>query len=173
MIFNVNITDAEGAVCSQRMAMAVDAIPCLFTLLVWGAVQNNCNLTNPPAGSFNGNSFSFSGVGGVAYCDDAFGPFPARGKCVGTATYNGPALVGNLFLESIDVGTSGVTVTVLQNGIPVAGAFVGTFPGTNYPFAIADTGGIPNTITVEVTWNAGAPEQIAGSVSGNGTITCT
>ena len=168
--FNVTITDADGGVCTQAVTITVTSVGIDWTTLVWGALVNTCGPAKVPSGVLAGNSFSFSASGGSSSCLPGDAGSPCAGYWVGSLTYNGPAVLANIHALMSITGSAGSNVQVFQDGNPI-GFCSGTLLGTDCPFTVADTGGIPSSITVQVFCSAGAFLGSPGTVVGSGTIT--
>jgi hypothetical protein len=175
--FEVTVTDVFENQCKEDFVIEVNPPVgvCPWPNLVWGPIVNLCSPVDV-SGALSGGIFSMSGAGGAGPCGDVGGP--AEGHSDGSISYNGPALICNLHVVGNFADTCNSGVGVTQDGNPVLsvgiGVGVGALPAGTYdfPFTLADTGGIPSSIIVSVGLLAGAFLGNSGSGSISGTLTC-
>jgi hypothetical protein len=170
--FTVNITDAAGHHCSAPFSLTIQPAPSGLNWgnLVWPGYTSICGI---PGGAFAGASFNLAANGGGMICNDVGGP--AIGQCIGSLTYNGPAVASNVNLSVNWAGEGSGQVQVIQDGVNyLALLIVGTYglPSGSYnvPFTVLDTGGLPSLLQVQVDWFGGTTFTGPGNMTGNGTI---
>lgn len=149
--FVVQITDAEGKVCTQTCTVLIAASDCPdWANLLWGVKTENhvgagssfFSPSSAASASFNTWSNSPNGITDTASAINS-----------ATLAYNGPLCHCNLHIECTKIGPAAQlcgTVTILLGAIPgMSVDFNIVAAGTyDFPFDIPDTGGFPATINV-------------------------
>jgi hypothetical protein len=177
--FQVKIIDSglQEAECTQEVTIGLVPPPAGLDWdnLVWGPINI---YQHTPTGTLSGASFSVqaSGDGGGGTNDTA--------DCTGTLLYNGPAANCNLHVNATNmisavpggaifsIGVQSDVTWVLSETCKQLPTFGTHAPGTyDFPFTVPDTGGVPASITVLVSWQAGAFMIGAGSLNCSGHLT--